>query len=85
MRCSWRCPTTTPSPWPSVSRRSRPRTPPAASTATWRRYATWPNERSEHAKILDAVSSGSDTVADLLREHIGRFFDRIEGAEWYDD
>jgi DNA-binding GntR family transcriptional regulator len=51
------------------------------SATSWRRTATWPNEQSEHAKILDAVSDGSETVFGLLRDHIERFFNRIAGGE----
>jgi DNA-binding GntR family transcriptional regulator len=50
------------------------------SVRSWRRNATWPNEQSEHATILDAVGSGSETVFNLLRDHIERFFNRIAAA-----
>jgi DNA-binding GntR family transcriptional regulator len=48
------------------------------SVATWRRRATWAEEESEHAAILDAVEAGqSDLAYKLMKEHISSFFSKL--------
>jgi DNA-binding GntR family transcriptional regulator len=49
------------------------------SVSTWRRHATWVEEESEHAAILEAVKrKDSETARDLMTKHIGGFFARLD-------
>jgi DNA-binding GntR family transcriptional regulator len=49
------------------------------SVSTWRRHATWVEEESEHAAILDAVKrKDPETARDLMAKHIGGFFSRLD-------
>jgi DNA-binding GntR family transcriptional regulator len=48
------------------------------TVSTWRRRATWVEEESEHAAILEAVEAGqSDLAHRLMKEHISSFFSKI--------
>jgi DNA-binding GntR family transcriptional regulator len=49
------------------------------SVSTWRRDASWVEEESEHAAILDAVKrKDPETARDLMTKHIGGFFSRLD-------
>lgn len=48
------------------------------TVSTWRRHATWVEEESEHAAILEAVEAGEPEVAyRLMHDHISGFFAKI--------
>lgn len=49
------------------------------SASAWRRDASWVVEAEEHEAILEAAVGGdSDLTASLVRQHIGRFVERLD-------
>ncbi|MFI6735457.1 GntR family transcriptional regulator [Nonomuraea sp. NPDC050451] len=51
------------------------------SAAAWSRAATWEREAEEHRGILHAAQAGSPSqAADLLRDHICRFVERVHAS-----